>query len=481
VVGSVASLVGRLDRFAPDRFDLLIPDEAAHSLADTWRRLFDHFAKARVVGFTATPNRGDGRAQGMVFDEVAFDMPLPEAIRQGWLVPIRTVTINLPDLDLSGVRRRHGELVAGELGAVMSEVSVLRAAASKAVELAADRQAIVFTVTRPHMHATVEAIRQIAEERRLQLPIASIDGTTPPAERDQIVADFRARKIRWLVNVEVATEGFDAPICDTIIKLRPTTSRALHTQMVGRGARPLPGVVDGSTAAEMSVRIDEFLASGELQATSWNEQAILEIYRGDDAAARKLAISMSDKPECLVIDFTGDTGKHDLASEMDALGGDYTEPERREAARIMEVGDARHLLEALERARADRAGKIREARARAGDPFAMFDVPFRAEKYGRAPTLKHKRVLDPLRLPLAELGWRQANDLCDEFARRERADLSMYDQARLLAQLGCPVSWLPGMTRREASGLLGEIALEYWQRPKDWAGIRERVRRSAQA
>jgi superfamily II DNA or RNA helicase len=483
VIACVFSLIRRLDRFPADRFDLIIIDEAHRSLANTYRQLLAHFSSARVLGVTATPNRGDELALVQVYSILAYEMTPADAVLNGWLVPYRTVTIELQSLDLTTVRRRNGEFLAGELGAAMSEMRALREAVEPAVELAGHLRAIVFTCTVAHMHIVAETVRAVANERRLSLTVATVDGSTAKDERRQIMADYKSGKIRWLINVDIATEGFDAPETEAIIDMQPNEARSRFTQKKGRGARPLPGVVDGVDAAEMAVRLDLFMANGQIptEPDPWLVAAIIGIHRGDDAAARRMAIMMSAKPECLVLDFTDNSGKFDLATEIDALGGDYELPVQREAQRLLADGGARHLLDALEQARAARAAKIREARARQGDPFAMFDIPFRQEKYGRPPTEKHQRIVAPLKIPIAELGWRQANDLCNELARREHADLSMYEQARLLAQLGCPVAWLPDMSRREASEMLGELAKDYWVRPKDWHGIRERSRRSAAA
>jgi superfamily II DNA or RNA helicase len=433
VVGSVPSLVNRLDRFPPDRFDLLIYDEAHHALAETPRRLLAHFARAKVIGFTATPNRGDEKALSQVFDAVGYDMSIGDAIKEGWLVPIRTREIEIESLDLSKVRSRSGELRAGDLEKVMTEIDVLREAIEPAVELAGNRQALVFTVTRAHMRAVAETVRQVADERQVNLVVATVDGETPKQERREIMQAFRERRINWLVNVEVATEGFDAPTCDTVIMLRPTLSRALWMQMLGRGTRPLPGVVDGPETAQ----------------------------------ERRAAIRASAKTHVLVLDFAGNSGKHELASTMDLLGGDYSLPERKEAERILAAGEADDLLEALEMARARAQSKLAEARARLGDPFAMFGLDMTKDRWGRAPTRRQQLELAPLRLPRS-LDIREANTVLTELQRRHDQDLAMYVQARLLAQLGHPIDPLRNMSRTTAARVMRAIAHSRWTVRSSW-------------
>ena len=433
VVGSVPSLVGRLDRFPPDRFDLLIADEAHHALADTWRTLFRHFSKAKVLGFTATPNRGDEKALAQVFDAVGYDMSIGDAIKEGWLVPIKTREIELESLDLSKVRSRSGELAAGDLEKVMTEIDVLREAVEPAVELAGHRQALVFTVTRAHMRAVAETVQQVADERQIPIVVATVDGTTPKRERVEIMKAFRERRINWLVNVEVATEGFDAPTCDVVVMLRPTLSGALHCQMLGRGTRPLPGVVDGP----------------------------------ETALERRAAIRASAKTHLLVLDFAGTSGKHELASTMDLLGGDYSLPERQEAERILARGDADDLLEALEMARALAQEKLAEARARLGDPLALFGLDTTRDRWGRQPTPRQLLELAPLRLPRV-LDLREANTVLAELHRRHERDLAMYVQARLLAQLGHPIPPLRDMSRSQAARVIRSIAQSRWTSQSGW-------------
>lgn len=436
VLASVFSMINRLDRFGPDRFELVIVDEAHRALAQTYRDLLGHFSGAKVLGFTATPNRGDEKALGQVFDCIAYDMTLADAISLGWLVPIKTRTIKCPSLDLSKVRKRQGELAAGELASVMSEVAVMREAIGPAVEIAGELQAIVFCVTIAHMKCTAETVRQVAQERSLELPIACVDGSTPGAERRQIMADFRAGKIRWLLNVGVATEGFDAPSVDAVVFLRPTLSRALFLQMGGRATRPLPGVVDGLA----------------------------------DPSNRRASIAFSAKRSCLWLDFTDNSDRHDVASPIDLLGGDFDLPLRKAAERLLEQGKADDLISALEMARRARDAVLVEAMARAGDPFALFGIHSDKDRWSRVMTEGQAAVLEPMRIP-RRLDFREANAVLAELARRKDLDLALYSQAAVLAALRHPVEPLRTMPRTTASRLVRELARKYWFADGGWPHV----------
>ena len=119
-VGSVQSLMRqtRLDRFPEDYFNTIIVDEAHHSISDSYQRVLEHFRDAKVLGVTATPDRGDMRNLGQVFESLAYEYTLPRAIKEGYLSPIKAVTIPLK-VDLSGVGIQSGDFKAGDLGTAL--------------------------------------------------------------------------------------------------------------------------------------------------------------------------------------------------------------------------------------------------------------------------------------------------------------------------------------------------------------------------
>lgn len=115
-VGSVQTLMreSRLARFMPDYFDTIIIDEAHHAVSDSYQRILQHFSGAKVLGVTATPDRGDMKNLGQVFDSLAYEYTLPRAIREGYLCPIKALTIPL-NLDLTGVSVQAGDFRAADL------------------------------------------------------------------------------------------------------------------------------------------------------------------------------------------------------------------------------------------------------------------------------------------------------------------------------------------------------------------------------
>lgn len=233
-VGSVQTLQNekRLARFRRDFFDIIIIDEAHHSLSEGYQRVLNHFDKAKVLGVTATPDRGDKRNLGQYFESIAFEYSIAQGIRDGYLSKIRALTIPL-DIDLTGVRQSAGDYSAGDLGDALDPY--LEAIADKMLEHCQDRKTIVFLP----LVATSKKFRDILNAKGFRA--AEINGTDFPEERKRKISDFESGKTNVLCNSMLLTEGFDCPSIDCVICLRPTKVRALYTQIVGRGTRLAEG------------------------------------------------------------------------------------------------------------------------------------------------------------------------------------------------------------------------------------------------
>lgn len=232
VVGSVQSLMrpARLEQFSPDHFDVIIVDEAHHVLADSYQRILQYFEHAKVLGVTATPDRGDMRNLGEFFDSLAYEYTLPRAIREGYLSPIRAMTIPLR-LDISQVGVQNGDFAAGQLGTALDPY--LEQIADEMLEHARGRKTLVFLP----LIATSQKFTEILRSRGFRA--AEVNGES--ADRATILADFEAGKYDVLCNSMLLTEGYDCPSIDCIVVLRPTKIRSLYSQMVGRGTRLHPG------------------------------------------------------------------------------------------------------------------------------------------------------------------------------------------------------------------------------------------------
>lgn len=232
VVGSVQSMMRekRLSRFPKDYFDTIIIDEAHHCISDSYQRVLQHFPQSKVLGVTATPDRGDMKNLGTVFESLAYEYTLPKAIKEGYLSPIKAVTIPLK-VDLTGVGMQSGDFKAGDLGTALDPY--LYEIAEEMRKYCQDRKTVVFLP----LVKTSQKFRDILNENGFRA--AEVNGDSQ--DRAQILEDFEAGRYNVLCNSMLLTEGWDCPSVDCIVVLRPTKVRSLYCQMVGRGTRLSPG------------------------------------------------------------------------------------------------------------------------------------------------------------------------------------------------------------------------------------------------
>lgn len=235
VVGSVQTLqrTARLERFPQDYFGTIIIDEAHHAITDGYRRILDYFSGAKVLGVTATPDRGDMRNLGEVFDSLAFEYKLTDAIKEGYLCKIMAQTIPL-QLDITSVTMSGGDYAVGDLGTALDPY--LEQIAAEMARRCKSRKTVVFLP----LIKTSQKFRDLLNAHGFRA--AEVNGQSD--DRRQVLADFDAGKYNVLCNSMLLTEGWDCPSVDCVVVLRPTKVRSLYSQMVGRGTRLSPGKTD---------------------------------------------------------------------------------------------------------------------------------------------------------------------------------------------------------------------------------------------
>lgn len=205
-------------------------DEAHHCLSDSYQRVLDHFPEANILGVTATPDRGDMKNLGEYFDSKAYEYSMAEAIRDGYLVPIKAQLIPLK-LDIGSVKIANGDFSAGEIGHALDPY--LHQIAEEMAEYCQGRKTVVFL---PLISTSQKFCAML---NAVGLRAAEVNGTSE--DRSEVLADFEAGKYDVLCNSMLLTEGWDCPSVDCIVILRPTKVRSLYQQMVGRGMRLSPG------------------------------------------------------------------------------------------------------------------------------------------------------------------------------------------------------------------------------------------------
>ena len=288
----------RLDWFHPG---LMIVDEGHHTPADTYqiamRRFGSYDGSCFTLGVTATDHRMDNKplhgGAGAIFEDVVFRFGLRDAVREGWLVDLRGYRV-ATDVDLSSIKSVGGDYNQGQLARAVNTEERNYTAYRHWREVAGDRRTIVFCVDVQHAKDVAELFRShhVAAEH--------VDGTLKSEVREGILRRFSSGKTQVLVNVDIATEGFDAPATDCVLLLRPTQSWALYCQMVGRGLRTLGGTVEGI----------------------------------ESAAERRAAIAGAAKGDCIVIDVVDASKEFGLSAPPEKAEEDKEKPKKGENASL---------------------------------------------------------------------------------------------------------------------------------------------------
>jgi superfamily II DNA or RNA helicase len=484
----------RIEKFSPYDFCFLWIDEAHHILADSYlgvARYFSSHPECRVLGVTATPDRGDKQGLGKFFESVAFDYELPDIIADGYLVPIHQYSAVIDGLNLSKVHTVAGDLSAGELERAMMFEKPLHGVVHATLEVACglekgtcdeikdypDRgerllECIAFRKRRRTLIFTagVNQAERMAEILNRWIPGCArhIDGTFPPEVRKKLLRDYANGEFQFLCNCMIATEGFDEPGVELVVMARPTKSRALYSQMVGRGTRPAAEIAHGL---------------GELET----------------ADERRAMIAGSIKPHCQVLDFVGNSGRHRLVTTADILGKGRSEEVIALAREKSEAGDV-DMTEALNLAaeevelkkrQAEEAAKKKheaemrrkqaEAAKRAGlvgtSDYHLREVDGFDTHSPRVNQINPKlpksyvKVLRDHKVPdcdIAKFDEATAARVSREVIRHRLAGLCTYKQAKQLMKCGYSRDEIGQITFEKASEFIGKVVANEWRPiPKD--------------
>ena len=220
----------RLTQFPHDYFDLIVVDEAHHSMSDSYQRILQYFDTAKVLGVTATPDRADQKNLGQFFDSKAFEYTLNQAVREGYLSPVKAQMIPL-ELDINNVGISNGDYAVGDIGNALEPY--LNKIALEMLNYCKGRKTVVFL-------PLVKTSQKFCDLLNMHgLRAAEVNCNSK--DRDQVLKDFENGEYDVLCNSMLLTEGWDCPSVDCVVILRPTKVRSLYQQMVGRGMRLSPG------------------------------------------------------------------------------------------------------------------------------------------------------------------------------------------------------------------------------------------------
>jgi superfamily II DNA or RNA helicase len=234
VLSTFQSVARNLSRFDPHEFGYIIVDEAHHAVADTFSKVIQYFQPQFLLGLTATPDRLDNKSLLEIFRETAHRLSLEEAIKRSLLVPIRCLRVDT-NVDLSRVRYNGADYRLRDLEQVIRIPGRDELIADVYVKHASGRRAVCFCVNVDHAERVAEVFRTHG------VKAASVSGRIAVTERESILADYQSGDLKVLCACDMLNEGWDSPSTEVLLMARPTLSKILYVQQLGRGTRVSPG------------------------------------------------------------------------------------------------------------------------------------------------------------------------------------------------------------------------------------------------
>lgn len=228
-VGSVQSVVKRLQYINPE---FIIIDEAHHAVAGQYEKIMAAFPDVFVLGVTATPCRLDGKGLAHAFDDMIEGPSIKELIDMGYLC---TAKVYASELDLAKIKSVGGDYNRAELEERMLKTHITGDAVNTWRKYANEKQTIVFCVSIKHATMVTNMFTLLGHKAEM------ISSHNSKEERETVINNFKEKRTKLLVSVDIISEGFDVPSCEAIILLRPTKSLSLYMQQVGRGLRTFEG------------------------------------------------------------------------------------------------------------------------------------------------------------------------------------------------------------------------------------------------
>lgn len=232
--GTIQSVEQHLDLFEPDDFGYLVIDECHHGTAETYRRIMSYFHPSFTLGLTATPERTDGEDLLEIFQNVAHRLDLQTAVETGALVPVRCIrirtNIDMRDVRISGFRYNSLDLENAIRIPQRNQLIV-----DTWLEYVKDKPTVVFCASVKHAEEIADMFREAGVDARC------VSGKTNSGERKRILEDYENGKIPVLCACDLLNEGWDSPHTQVLFMARPTMSKTIYMQQLGRGMRKAPG------------------------------------------------------------------------------------------------------------------------------------------------------------------------------------------------------------------------------------------------
>lgn len=417
-VGSVQTLMSerRLSRFDPGYFQTIIVDEAHHALSDSYQRVLNHFNGAKVLGVTATPDRGDKKNLGQYFENLAYEYSLLDAINEGYLCKIKAQTIPL-QIDLNQVKISQGDYQAGDLGdALEPYLEQIADAMTDYME----RKTVVFLP----LVATSQKFCRMLNDRGFRA--CEVNGNSP--DRAQILQDYEDGKYNVICNSMLLTEGWDCPSVDCIVVLRPTKVRSLYCQMVGRGTRLAPGK-DHLLLLDFLWMCDRHELCRPAYLIAKNEKE-----------AKAITDKLAKDPEGMDLMEAEEQVQADAAAQREAALARELEAQRKKKSKLLDPLAAEFLLQ-----------------------LDDYEPTFSWEM--ELPTMKQITALEGFGIDASRITCKgEASAYLDRCFKRRQSGLASPKQANKLNQYGFlhPELW----KKEDAAKVMGVLAQNHWRLPE---------------
>lgn len=306
VCGSIQSVALNLDQFREDAFDYLIIDEAHHASADTYQKVLAYFKPQFTLGLTATPERADDVNILEIFKNTAHKLDIQTAVEIGALVPVRCIRIHT-NIDMTKVRFNSVQYNIRDLDVKICVTERNQLIVDTWLDYVKDKRTVVFC-------ASVKHAEQIAELfRAAGVAAIAVSGSMKTSERNEQLAKFANGEIKVLCACDLLNEGWDCPQTEVLFMARPTMSKVLYTQQLGRGMRTAEGkdhlmvfdFVDNASQYNMPYslhrlfKLKEYHAGGTVVGKKGQREAENDLYR------------KGEKPDA-IIDYPVDATDYEL-------------------------------------------------------------------------------------------------------------------------------------------------------------------------
>jgi late competence protein required for DNA uptake (superfamily II DNA/RNA helicase) len=234
VLSTIQAIADSLDQFDDREFGYVIIDESHHAAAETYRKVISYFRAKFILGLTATPERHDGQSLTEIFQNCAHRLELEEAIQRGLLVPIRCIRVKT-NIDLTKVRFNGVDYRSGDLGQALQVPDRDRLIVETYINHAIGQRAVCFCIDIAHAETMASLFNQH------NIKAAHVSGRMADQQKEQILEQYRTGEIHVLCACDILNEGWDSPETSVLLMARPTLSKIVYLQQLGRGTRTSPG------------------------------------------------------------------------------------------------------------------------------------------------------------------------------------------------------------------------------------------------